>query len=317
MCDETTWAVEGSRLSGEKAAELEARLTSSPDDVEARIRLLGFYFHTRHGASNGLRHEHALWIIRNRPESEIAGTPYVGLDKLIDGKAFDEAAKLWRDYVSRDDAPVAILRNAAHFFFLADKELSEQLLRKVVERQPDDRRALRELARFYLRDAQRAAPDRRRGAYIRAFATFERCRPEHKETPEWAYWAMSASKAAFGAARLEDAARLCHHLLEHHDDGNAVHHGNVILGRIAARRGEIENAGEHLIAAGKTSGSPQLNSFGPNMQLAQDLLEQGETSVVIDYLKLCKGFWPRPEVERWSEDIMSGRAPNFGANLWY
>jgi hypothetical protein len=317
MDDHTTSVVRGLSLPAEEAAKLEAGLGASPDDFEARAQLVGFYFRNEVVGSRQRRNEHALWVIRNRPESEVAGTPFVSFDEILDGNAFHAAAELWRDYASRDDAPAAILRNAALFFFL-DKELCERLLKGAVERQPDDRRTLRELALFYLRNTRKHdATDGGREASERAFATLERCRPADEGDREWASWAVLASKASFGATRVEEASRLCHRLLELHRDGEAVHHGNVILGRIAVRRGKIERARKHLIAAGKTPGSPQLNSFGPNMQLAQDLLEQGETSVVIDYLKLCKGFWPRSEVDRWSEDIMSGRAPNFGANLWY
>ena len=38
--------------------------------------------------------------------------------------------------------------------------------------------------------------------------------------------------------------------------------------------GRIEEAKRHLLAAGRSSGSPVLGSFGPNMSLAKDLLEK-------------------------------------------
>jgi hypothetical protein len=43
--------------------------------------------------------------------------------------------------------------------------------------------------------------------------------------------------------------------------GNAVHKANLALGRVALRDGDIEQAKHYLIEAGKTPGSPQLNSF--------------------------------------------------------
>src|SRR5438552_11826605 len=43
-----------------------------------------------------------------------------------------------------------------------------------------------------------------------------------------------------------------------------------------------------LIASAKTKGSPQLNSFGPDQDLAAELLERGETKTVIRYLELCR-----------------------------
>ena len=45
------------------------------------------------------------------------------------------------------------------------------------------------------------------------------------------------------------------------------------------------------MAAGATPGSPQLDSFGPNMTLAKELLEKGQPDVVLHYFALCKNFW--------------------------
>jgi hypothetical protein len=101
--------------------------------------------------------------------------------------------------------------------------------------------------------------------------------------------------------------------------GNAVHHGNLILGRLALKSGDIEKAKEYLIAAGSTRGSPQLKSFGPNMALARELLEKGEAQVVLQYLELCSRYWKndRGRVKEWSDEIKAGQSPDFGANLYY
>ena len=100
--------------------------------------------------------------------------------------------------------------------------------------------------------------------------------------------------------------------------GNAVHKGNLALGRLALRDGDIEQAKHYLIEAGKTPGSPQLNSFGPNMLLAKELLEKGETAV-LEYLDLCAKFWRSDfgSVSTWKKLIAEGKQPNFLANLLY
>ena len=85
--------------------------------------------------------------------------------------------------------------------------------------------------------------------------------------------------------------------------------------------GDIERAKEHLLAAGNTSGSPQLNSFGPNMTLAKELLEQGERDVVLEYFRLCAKFWKSRShlgtLEEWANQVKAGMVPDFGANLRY
>ena len=103
--------------------------------------------------------------------------------------------------------------------------------------------------------------------------------------------------------------------------GEAIHHGNLVLGRVALRRGDIDSAKEYLIKAGQTPGGGTLGSFGPNMSLAKELLETGEKDTVVNYLELCKKFWDlgrkRQTLTRWIEEIRAGATPQFGANLIY
>jgi hypothetical protein len=98
------------------------------------------------------------------------------------------------------------------------------------------------------------------------------------------------------------------------NSGNRIHYGNIFLGRVALLRGEIDAAKEHLISAGKTSGSPQLNSFGPDMTLARELLKVDENGVVLEYFELCRKFWKShsDKLDDWKVLVEGGRIPEFG-----
>ena len=102
-------------------------------------------------------------------------------------------------------------------------------------------------------------------------------------------------------------------------NGNNSHFGNIVLGRLALREGHLEEAKQRLLQAGQTSGSPNLNSFGPNMALAKELLQQGESAVVLEYFELCSRFWKsnRGRLAEWATTVKEGKIPNFGANLIY
>jgi hypothetical protein len=93
----------------------------------------------------------------------------------------------------------------------------------------------------------------------------------------------------------------------------------LVQGRIALRNGRVDEAKKFLQEAGKTPGSPQLGSFGPNMSLAKDLLENGETNAVLEYFQQCGKFWKMAggQLDTWAADVKEGRKPNFGANLDY
>ena len=62
-----------------------------------------------------------------------------------------------------------------------------------------------------------------------------------------------------------------------------------------------------------------IDSFGPNMSLAKDLLEAGETHAVIASFEQCRTFWKMDgtQLDRWTADVRDGKVPNFGANLRY
>ena len=114
---------------------------------------------------------------------------------------------------------------------------------------------------------------------------------------------------------LEDAEGFAHDW----NYGNAVHAANIVLGRIAMKKEDLEAAGKYLIAAGNTPGSPQLNTFGPDMNLARELLAAGEKKVVLDYFELCTKFWKMNDgrLKEWATLVENGKTPEFGANLRY
>jgi len=101
--------------------------------------------------------------------------------------------------------------------------------------------------------------------------------------------------------------------------GNAIHKAHLVLGRLALARGDLAVARSELLLAGHTPGSPQLDSFGPNMQLAKELLEAGERAVVLEYFALCRSFWQMgaPMLAEWTAAIEASRPPEFGPNLKY
>ena len=101
--------------------------------------------------------------------------------------------------------------------------------------------------------------------------------------------------------------------------GSAIFYGNFVLGRIAIQRGNVKQAGQYLLAAGATPGSPQLDSFGPNMTLAKELLEKGQSGVVLQYFALCKNFWEHGgrKLDEWGVAVRGGKSPDFGSNLSY
>lgn len=134
--------------------------------------------------------------------------------------------------------------------------------------------------------------------------------------------AMNALKDGNVAKATTLANELAQLALKYPNDwnyGNAIQDANQVLGRIALANGDVAEASRRLLASADSKGSPQMNSFGPNMQLAKDLLEKGEPEVVIEYFNRCSSFWKmgRKELASWTSSVRSGKIPDFGANLNY
>jgi hypothetical protein len=143
-----------------------------------------------------------------------------------------------------------------------------------------------------------------------------------KESWERAWALPRLAKAAVAAGALDKASLYASELLAtvgvgHGADGDAVHDGNMVRGLVALRSGNLRQAAQDLVEAGKTTGSPVLNSFGPNLILASELLEKGERDAVLEYLSECKKFWTlgAGRLDTWIDLIRSGGKPDFGANL--
>ena len=150
---------------------------------------------------------------------------------------------------------------------------------------------------------------------------------EKAKTAEQRFYALDgAAKESFESGKVEDARKFADELMtltlkytNNWNCGNAVQDANLVLGRIAAREGKIAEAKKFLAASGKSTGSPTMNSFGPNMSLARDLLEKGERDAALEHFMRCRKFWKMDhgKLNQWTSDVQKGQTPDFGANLIY
>ncbi len=94
--------------------------------------------------------------------------------------------------------------------------------------------------------------------------------------------------------------------------GNAIHHSHTIISLVKFERNQIDSAKNHLVKSSKTPGSPQLDSFGPTLMLAQKLADHGEIQSCIKYLKNCSQFWKMDngKVSTWLNQLENGNVPN-------
>ena len=129
----------------------------------------------------------------------------------------------------------------------------------------------------------------------------------------------TAAKTAFQLNQYDQATAYAQELIalapEFQDDWNyssAVHNANIILGRSALLKKDIDSAKQFLLAAGKVPYSKILDDRGADLQLASDLLAHGQRETVSQYLQDCTRLWPhdRERLEHWLQQIAAGERPD-------
>jgi hypothetical protein len=138
----------------------------------------------------------------------------------------------------------------------------------------------------------------------------------------------AAPKAAMAAYTLSDyalarelantALSLAPSYKDNWNYGNAVHFAHTVLGLLALSTGDVRGAAEQLRLSADTPGSPQLNSFGPSMRLARDLLRSGESAAVLAYFEQCRRFWKMGQtwLSIWEKKVARGALPSFFMQLY-
>jgi hypothetical protein len=300
-------------LTAKDVVALEKKLEKRPDDLLSRAKLLGHYMTA--GDRAGARSPHVLWVIRERPASSIAGTPLAQFLPGLDPEGLAAASALWREHLEKRGGERAVLANAAKFFDVAKDPLAKELYARL------KKLALEEVSRALRRPDDLfdvAAHAMRAGRPAEAVEVFDALFARADPYERW-YRLSTAAKAAVEAGASAKAQAWAQELLDgapaHEKDwnhGNAIHNGNAILGRLALARGDAAEAKRRLLAAGATRGSPQLDSFGPDLTLARALLAAGERDAVIGYLEGVKRFWEmdRGRLEVWIAALARGESPD-------
>lgn len=309
----------GKKLDLWETEQLEEHVGSGPENLWLRIVLIGCNLLKRQSetAQSRLR-GHIVWIIENLPKSSIAGM--LGLFCIAEfkelGEFYDQVKRLWIAALTANPENAQVLGRAAMFFTLIDNVWSGELLRRAKAIEPDNPNWSKQLAFLYNLEMANRQDESRQDWAAMALAEWQHAGSMLKTEQEWtALLFEEQAKAAFESGDLENAEGYARELLERASpaphQGDAIHIGNLVLGRIALRTGDIEKAKSHLIESARTDGSAVLCSFGPRMILAKEFLERGETAIVLRYLELCSVFWRdgRVQLTRWVEQIKQGEIP--------
>jgi hypothetical protein len=266
---------------------------------------------------------------------------------LIDESSFELVASAWLGVAKQQATNVLILRRAGQFLTASpafDKyaQQGEAFLEKAVALGPDNPQHALELAEWYLQKSQPRFdnPDGdgvAAGKALNYLQAAGRQLPERERTKS--AFLQKLTRAAFWAGNYAQARTYAHDWLRVSaqleqasapltqnqrfaraaDRGDAIHDANMILGEIALSEGRIKEAGGFLIEAGKATNGWTLTSYGPDLALANDLLDQGERQAVLTFFEECRVFWKigHDRLSQWTTAVQAGRKPDFGPGFHF
>lgn len=341
--DYITEALAGSQLAPQAVQELEQRLKAQPDAIDIRATLVGYYFSSRFEIRDHSKNfrDHIHWLIKNRPEEPFIGSPYGQLISGVEGaEAYAEGKRLWLENVEKNPSNLVILEHAASYLFLEDRDLAETYLKRCRDLDPENPHWSGLLAQLYElpkpkketvdkgknKKPKKQKPGDKKNQFIDA-ETLERARAAFAERERAFSLATTEStvlytltdlpQSAVNCGEIEKAKLYADRLLDLVDQhlanrnySNSIYEAHTALGRIALLEGNIERAKEHLLKSVSVIGSPQLNSFGPDMVLAQELLNAGEKEIIYEFFFRVRIFWKSECIDIWANQIRSGMIPD-------
>jgi tetratricopeptide (TPR) repeat protein len=301
----------GKSLSKPKVEELESTLRKTPDKLDERVMLIGYYTANEKTAQDRVRlRNHVLWMVENHPEHPSTAEPSLR-DLPSDPEGNAQILSFWEKHLESRGDDLAVMKNAEKFFFGKNPAAADRLIHRIAAKEPGNQEWPNELAQLYrmfgipgenINDpAARAAE-----SYKRVLALTQN--PVAREA-----LAGDMAEAAFRVGDLPGAAQLAKiHLTG--TDRTATQRANTILGRVAVRSGDMSAAKRYLLASSGPEAGKDVLLAGPTMVLAKELLEQGEKEAVLQYLENCLRIWPRGQsaLEIWINDVQNDKVPKFG-----
>jgi len=294
-----------------QSTELEADLKKKPDNLEDRLKLIGYYSWNGQTESDRQRlRTHVVWIIENRPEHPAAGEAMLR-DLPDDTEGNGMILKLWDENLDKRGDDRGVLKNAEKFFFGKDPVKAERIIYRLIESEPANPEWPKELASLYRIVGVPGLETNSSSG--RALEAYKRVLSVTRDPAAREGLAGEMADAAFKSGDFEAASELAQVHLQG-SDRSAVHRANILLGRIALRWGDLIGAKQFLLDSSKPEAGAYVRLFSPSMVLAKELLAKGEKETVIQYLTNCQSLWPRGEdiLTLWLDDLQHGRTPDFG-----
>lgn len=319
--------------------QLEKSLEAEPTSEWRHDRLLSA-FCTEELEDHPRRINHIVAYIRRFPRTIQARCPFTHVDQIRCPEGFAEIEREWLALRDAHPGDADIIRGLALFVANSDPKRAEALLEGALRLEPNNHDLWTDLGRVCLAAEKRlkcfqqalrlGSPqpnllawsgraaieaENLREAQRIGEALSERALQARLQEDPRINWDDSGADAwnrlRAIAENAPDRPSLVNLVSQHAND---THWAHIILGFVAARRGDVSVAVKHLHLSAHVVGEPRLSSYGPSTVLAEELCKLEQWDDVETFLHNCKTFWQAEILDDWISDVRLRRTPNFDAD---
>jgi tetratricopeptide (TPR) repeat protein len=317
-----------------KLQGLEEQLAADPESEELRQDILFEYLGPGLG-NEARRIHHIVEYVRRFPRTLIARCPHVHVYPSESPAGFAQIEQEWLRRQAESPGDPEIAQGHALLVAQGDPDRAAQLLEQAIHANPQHPNLWLELGRVCQEP-------------IRRLQALQQARALGAEQPNLLAWLARAALGAHDAAAAEAAAAELLGLVDKArsdygdkldwpergrelwgraraaceseatarqlvgaigDHANRKHWAHTTLGVLAARRGDVAVATQHLHESASIKGDHRLSSYGPSFLLARELCALGEWNAAADYLEACSAFWNPEPLRDWVQQLRERQMP--------
>jgi hypothetical protein len=243
----------------------------------------------------------------------------------------------WLRLLAENAGDAEVARGAANFISTSDLIAAAEVLRKIIDGDPNQAEVWIDLGRLSAEPAKRLRffqEARQRGSKhpnllvwisraaietgdlktaeaigLELLALVDNARVEYGDKLDWKERGSSIwAKALDTTGERSAATRLVRAISAH---AYHKHWGHTVMGHVALHRDNLSFAVDHLRNSGAVVSDPRLSSYGPCFTLAKELCIRGAWSEVASYLQACESFWEDERLPIWRNQVECQELPNF------
>jgi TonB family protein len=148
--------------SPQEIANLESHVLQTPEDMDARIELLQLYLDTAppslsvDSGRRSVRLQHILYLVEHHPEAAVSASQaayvYRSSGPYANAADHEDVRNLWLAAVQGHAGNIAVTMNAVKFLEREDPDDAEQVLRRAMDADPQNRKIAANLGFLYAKE---------------------------------------------------------------------------------------------------------------------------------------------------------------------